>query len=234
MICKFVSARSIIINGTLILLLTGCGATTAQLQFQNMHQTTAAAATELKSCMSEVWDSPENAPVRDHEPLDIRDVTLDQEMDKSKVTPKEIVAIKAIYPKLTDCQKAGLTKIDGVMPSIAAILANEIQKGQQHLLPALLRKEITWGTYTTNRKEVFAEGGVLLAAEYQRIASGLEQSHEAELARRQALMDAIIYSAAVSNASNQAAFSNQNAAMNANMPHQTTCMNMGGGMVSCQ
>jgi hypothetical protein len=192
MICKFVSARSIIINGTLILLLTGCGATAAQLQFQNMNQTTTAAVTELKACMFEVWDSPDAAPVRDHEPFDIRDVTLDQEMDKSKVTPKEVAAIKAIHPKLTDCRKAGLTKIEDVTPSIAAILANEMQKGDEHLLIPLLRKEITWGTYTTNRKEVFAEGQTQLAAEYQRIASGLEQSHEAELARRQAATIAIM------------------------------------------
>ena len=209
MICTFVSARSIIINGTLILLLTGCGATAAQLQFQNINQQTATAATDLKACMSEVWHSPENAPVRDHEPFDIQDVTLNQELDTSKVTPKEIAAIKAIYPKLTDCQKAGLTKIEGVMPSIAAILANEVQKGQQDLLIPLIRREITWGTYTTNRKKVFAEGQVQVAVEYQRIASGLQLSHEAEMARRQALMDALIYSAAVNNASNQAAQAQQ-------------------------
>lgn len=180
-------SKSIIV---ILLLLTGC-ATTAQRQFQSMNQTVATAATELKTCMSEVWDLPEAAPVRDHEPLDIRDATLDQETDDHKVTPKEATAIKFTHPKITECRKTALTKIEGPAPGIAAILANEMQKQEDQLI-ALLKKKISWGEYITNRKAAAIEAQTQLAAEHQRIMSGLERSHEAELARRQQATNALM------------------------------------------
>ena len=61
-----------------------------------------------------------------------------------------------------------------------------------------------------------------LQAESQRIVAGLEQSHQAELARRQAAAQAI------------AQWAQTQQAINAmNRPVTTNCMNLGSGMVNC-
>jgi hypothetical protein len=181
--------RSITI-GTVLLLLAGC-ATAAQRQMQNIHQTVLAAVTELKTCQAAVRELPEAEALREHLPRDLRDATLDQMMDKSKVTAEQIAAIKLIHPKIAECRRTFLDHIEPVLPSIAAIYADEMQQGDARLIE-LLQRKITWGTYITNGKETGVAFKPKIDAEWQKIAGGLERSHEAELAQRQAAANSLM------------------------------------------
>jgi hypothetical protein len=181
--------RKYVLFACISLALSGC-ATAAQRQFQNIHQTDHGAVVQLKACVSAIMESPEAEPVRSHEPVDLREATLDLLMDSSKATPKQIAAIKAIHPQLNDCRTTALNTIARVTPGIAAILAEEMQKAEVNLI-ALLKRKLTWGEYITKEKELGLATAPQITAEGQRIDRGLEQSHEAELARRQAASKAI-------------------------------------------
>jgi hypothetical protein len=175
---------------TAVLALAGC-ATAAQQQMHNIHETVLAAHDQLKTCLAAVHESPEAEQLRDHLPPDLRSATLDQMMDKSKVTPEQIAAIKLIHPKTAECRKIFLDQIDPVLPSIAAIYADEMQQGDARLIE-LLQGKITWGTYITDGKETGVAFKPKIDAEWQKIAGGLERSHEAELAQRQAAANSLM------------------------------------------
>jgi len=112
-------------------------------------------------------------------------------------------------------------------PSLVPILAAEYINGEDNLLLLVQRKQ-SWGEFSKRRRDILFEGNAQLAAEAHRIEAGLEQSHEAELAARQAAIQA------VGNALERGAQTWQ-ANINANRPVFTNCMRIGyqGSMLNC-
>jgi hypothetical protein len=172
-------------------------------------------------CSAEVYNSPEYAPIRRHVPLRTTDITLEQLSDATKATPEEIAIITATHPRLQQCRRAALEQIAQTTPTIVPIALTLIDKGENSLVDLVQRKQ-SWGDHVRRVKTAYTEASEQYAQESQRIVSGLELSHEAELARRQAALNAL------------AQWAQTQQVINAmNRPVTTNCMNLGSGMVNC-
>jgi hypothetical protein len=172
-----------------VLSLAGC-ATAAQRQAQQIKENSSAAALDLKRCADAVWNSPENTPLHSHIPLNLRDATIDQMMDSSTPTPEEIDALKATHPQVVACRNTFLDRINITTPTLASIFVENWDTRDTYLLQ-LIQKKISWGKYITESKALTAEEYKKFLAEAKHIDANLEQSHEAELARRQAAAKAM-------------------------------------------
>ena len=169
-------------------ILTGC-ATAAQRQYQGMVINAQSAGTNIQACVQPVYESPDAAPIRPHIPMNVKDATLQQLSDKSFANDAEINAILVTHPKLNDCRQQFLTQLSQTTPSISAIWASFFAENEQHLIK-LIQKQTSWGEYLSGAKLRAADVQLRLTQESQRITAGLERSHEAELARRQAAASA--------------------------------------------
>lgn len=168
---------------------TACS-TAAQRQGQAIRKNSQAAVSTLNICMQAVYDSPEVAPLRAHIPAPRSQATLEQQTDPAFATDEEIKALFAEHPKANACRQQELDRLVQQTPSVVPILANGFSHIEQAMI-GLVQKRTTWGEYTRQVKSIVEETRGRLAAEGQRIDANLEQSHEAELARRQAAINAI-------------------------------------------
>ena len=171
------------------LVLAGC-ATQAQQQAQMMMSNSESALAQVNSCTTSIYNSPDYAPLRPHIPLDLRQVTLEQLADTRKITKSEVKAIYAVHPKLQSCRQNYLDQIVQTTPSLASIEAATFSRNNLDIVK-LVHGKLTWGQFVERTQSVFAEGAEQLSTEAQRILAGLQQSHEAELARRQAAFNAL-------------------------------------------
>jgi squalene cyclase len=112
-------------------------------------------------------------------------------MDKHKANTGEIAAIKLVYPNVTKCRRTALDKIWVVLPSVSVIVTDEIRNIDAKLIE-LIEQKISWGEYITGSREEAVAASTLITAETEKIESGLERSHEAELGRRQAAANALM------------------------------------------
>jgi hypothetical protein len=211
-------APSVIIGSTL-LLLVGC-ATQAQRQFQAIKTSNQKYAEELKTCVANVHNSLEYAPLRDHLPLNASDVTLQQMSDNTFATPTEVQAIFATHPLLQACRKAVLSGLAQSEPSLVPILIASYKKGEDDLL-ALTQQKMTWGDYVRRARDRSTETQAALLAEDRSVVSGLQQEHQAEIAQRQRAAEALSAWAQTQQMINAA-----------NRPITTNC-NAFGSMVNC-
>jgi hypothetical protein len=79
--------------------------------------------------------------------------------------------------------------LSGAIPSLVPILSAEYIKGEDNILLLVQRKQ-SWGDFSKRRRDIESEARAQLQTEARRIMAGLEQSHEAALARRQAAIQA--------------------------------------------
>ncbi len=122
--------------------------------------------------------------------MDVRQATLEQLSDASKITKVEAAAIFKVHPRLQECRHSALDQIAQTTPTFVPILANEYSKNDL-LLVDLIQRKISWGEELKRARELVADATAELMQEGERIDAGLEQSHEAELARRQAAFNAL-------------------------------------------
>src|SRR5438045_9428294 len=102
-------------------LLVGC-TTTAQRQYQAISTNNQAVLAQARSCTTEVYNSPEAAPLRPHLPLVPTQATLAQLSDAALATPIEISAINKLYPQYKACQQAIVAGPSRSMPTLAPVL----------------------------------------------------------------------------------------------------------------
>ena len=215
--CTLLVSSAIIVST--LLLLVGC-ATQAQRQFQAMKTSNQDYLGEMKTCVTNVYNSPESAPLRDHRPLDPSDITLQQMSDKTFATPTEVQAIFAVHPLVQACRKAILNGLAQSEPSLVPILIALYNKGEDDLL-VLIQQKMTWGDYVRRWRDRWTETQAALLAEDRNVVSGLQQEHQAEIAQRQRAAEAL------------AAWAQTQEMINAaNRPVITNC-NAFGGMVNC-
>jgi hypothetical protein len=201
-------------------LLAGC-ATGAQQQYRAMVSGNQTVAAQAKACAAQAYNSPEMAIVRPHFPLDPREATLAQLSDQSFATKQEIEAILAVYPQLQACRKGMLEGIQKTTPSVVPMLAKEFAAADDDTI-LLVQRKMAWGDRVRRGRDRLVATQAELSAEGQRITAGLEQQHEAELARRQAALDAL------------ARWAQTQQVINAmNRPVMTNCMSLGSDMVNC-
>jgi hypothetical protein len=169
-------------------LLAGC-ATAAQKQYQAIASNNRSAAQDLQACAIALYESPESAPLRRHAPLKATDATLEQLSDNSLATDDEIRVILENHPKMQACRKEALDRISQSTPTLVPIMLVVMTKGEDSLID-LIQKKQSWGAHVRRVRDAVIAGNVELQAEGQRITAALQQSHEAELARRQAAAQA--------------------------------------------
>ncbi len=201
------------------LLVSGC-ATQAQIQAQTMAENAQSAGAAGEACVRNVQASPAFAPLLQRFPSKPSDTTIEQLANTNKATEGEIKAIFLVHPEFQKCRQALMSQAALTHPGIPPILAAAYAKRDADLVE-LVQKKITWGEWTVRLKTSDAELGVELAAENQRINAGLQQSHEAELQRRQAAANAL------------AAYARQQQIIdNMNRPITTNCSALG-NTVNC-
>jgi hypothetical protein len=217
--------RALSVAGVAVIL-AGC-ATAAQRQYQAMATNNRSAVQEFQACAETVYNSPDYAPLRRHVPFTVTDATLEQLSDNSFATDNEIRLILEAHPKIQACRQQALDRVTQSTPSLAAILATLYAKGDDSLIQ-LISKRRTWGEHTRQVRDLAIEGRSELTAEAQRVTAELQQSHEAELAQRQAAAQAATAALA------QYAQTQQIIA-NMNRPTFTNCLRMGyqGNMLNC-
>jgi hypothetical protein len=169
-------------------LLAGC-ATAAQRQYQAMASNNRSAVQDLQACTIAVYDSPEFAPLRRHFPYKASDATLEQLSNNSLATDDEIKLILEVHPKLQSCRKQALDHISQSTPTLAPIMLVAMTKSEDSLID-LIQKKQSWGAHVRRVRDSVIAGTAELQAEGRRITSELQQSHEAELAQRQAAAQA--------------------------------------------
>jgi hypothetical protein len=201
------------------LLVAGC-ATQAQRQYQAITTGNKAIGDQMKACSAAVYNDAAAAPIRSHIPLDIREATLSELSDASFASPAEIDAINALYPTLKSCQRQGLDALLNTTPGFVPILTKAYSEGDDQTI-LLIQRKLTWGDYTKGRRDRFLALQVALQAEGQRVVSGLQQEHNAEMAQRQRAAEAL------------SAWAQTQQLINAtNRPVITNC-NAFGNMVNC-
>jgi|SRR5580704_2148297 hypothetical protein len=169
-------------------MLLGC-ATTAQRQFQTIATNTRSASQTFQACVLALYNSPEVEPLRADLPSDPNRATLAQLANRNFATDVEVRTILENHPKLQVCRRAFLDQISQTTPAFVPIfLATETSADNETI--NLIQKKIAWGEFLQRWKAISVEGTARLLAEDQRIVAGLEASHEAELARRQAAIQA--------------------------------------------
>jgi len=169
-------------------LVAGC-ATAAQRQYQAMVNNDRSAVQDLRACSETVYNSSEFAPLRRHIPFRANDATLEQLSDNSLATDDEVKIILVVHPQLQSCRKQALDRISQSTPTLVPIMLVVITKGEDSLID-LIQKKQSWGAHVRRGRDAVIAGTAELQAESRRITSELQQSHEAELAQRQAAAQA--------------------------------------------
>jgi citrate lyase beta subunit len=160
-------------------------ATQAQKQSQIISDAGELAGAELTICVSAAGNDPAISALRANMPDNANDLTLSQQTNASKATDEEIAMIYIRHEKLQVCRNKYIAAISPVMPGIANAMVEVYTKTDKELI-RLVKKEISWGDYVVARRDIATAGRTTVTAEGQRIDDALRQSHNGEMAERQA------------------------------------------------
>ncbi len=170
-------------------LLFGCG-TAAQRQLQGMAAGNRAATQSFQACTSAIYNEPELEPLRHDLPLNVRSASLEQLANSNFVSDAEIRLILANHPKLQACRQQLVDQLSQTMPTVVPILVRMTTTEDNYLIE-LLQRKLRWGEFLRRARDAVNQGDGEIAAEGKGIVTGLQQSHEAELERRRAAVQAI-------------------------------------------
>jgi len=145
---------------------------------------------QLRTCGTELYNSPEAAVLRQHSPSDAREATLSQLADQSLPTRQEIASIMAVHARAQTCRKALLDGLVNTTPTVVPVLAKAFAAAEDDTI-AFAQRRISWGERTRRSRDRIIALQAAIQGEEGRIVSGLEQSHQAELARRQEALNAL-------------------------------------------
>jgi hypothetical protein len=186
---RLIVASAMLVTLSAALFLNGC-ATQAQRQFAAIKTENQENNAQIKACVAAVYNLPENAPLRQHIPLNITDVTLQQLSDTSLASQDEIHAILVAHPQLQQCRKAFLTNLAQTEPSVVPILTTTYNKNEDDLV-ALIQRKISWGEYIHRIRDRGTETQVAVKGEERRIVGELRQENQFELEQRQRAAEAL-------------------------------------------
>jgi hypothetical protein len=170
------------------LLLVGC-ATAAQREARHNDEVTVRASAQLKVCKAAIFKEPENHILFKHM-VHGAQPTLAQLTDKAKATEEEIEAADRVQSETQECRESYLESIGSVTPSLVPMFVGEMEALDSIMLD-LVERKITWGEYNKRVQVAIVDSREEVKEGYEQINAQLELSHEAELAQRQAAIDAI-------------------------------------------
>ena len=162
--------------------LAGCA---AQQQRALVQQTT--------SCLEAAYNSPEAAPIRPRTPFNPNDASLAQLGDPAVVSKPEMDAISLVYPRVQDCDRQFLARLEKLGPAFVPLFAGTYRDNDNDAV-ALLQRRLTWGEFNQRRRDrAIASSEKLQVAEQQLAAENQ--------ARANAMIQGLAAAAAISQAS---------------------------------
>jgi hypothetical protein len=170
--------------------LAGC-VTSADRQYKAMINDNQGAWQTIEECSTAIFYSSDFEPLRRHTPFSVNQATLQQMTDSSLATEDEIAAFFKIQPEKQACRTPFLNRISQTMPTLAAVWASMFAKSDDSVID-LIKKRQSWGDHIRRLRDASAEADSQAALEGHRIAEGLQRSNDAELARRQAAVNAML------------------------------------------
>ena len=170
-------------------LLFGC-ATGAQRQLAGMAANSRSASQEFQNCATAIYNQPELEPLRRNLPLSPENASLAQLANTNHVSPEEAQLILANHPKLQACRQQFISQLSQATPTLAPIFVKAVTATDDSTV-ALLQKKLRWGEFLQRVRQITLERRAETEAEGRRVLAGLEQAHEAEVARRQAAIQAL-------------------------------------------
>jgi hypothetical protein len=169
-------------------LLLGC-ATAEQRELQGMAANNRTAVQGFQACVASIYNQPELEPLRKDLPLDISSANIAQLANQNFVSDVEVRLILANHPKLQACRKQLVDQLSQTAPTVAPIMVRMTTANDNHLI-GLLQKRFRWGEFLQRVRDTTNEGNAAVIAEYRQMLAALQQSHEAELERRRAAIQA--------------------------------------------
>jgi hypothetical protein len=203
----------------LTLCLAGC-ATAAEREVDRMKTSAARGIAAARSCDTQVEATPEYQSIKAYMPTD--GPSLAAQTNSSKANPEEIRAVFAVHAAMAPCRKIRVEAANDVSPLLVPPLVEKYARNDA-IYVGLVEKKLTWGEFSRALEAVHIEGKKQFDAAIAQIAQGLNQSHSAEVARRQQAANAL----AQWGYQQQVLAQNQQMINAANRPRQTNCQYVG-------
>lgn len=164
--------------------IVGC-ATQAQLQNEAIAENTRTTAQGYQNCLQAVTSASHQEVLRKRFAS-----SLEQLADTKKATDEEAKALFAGHAEAQRCRQGYLDQIVKTSPSFVPVMVATFNRSDE-ILVALVQRRITWGEFASRKRASDAQGAAEWEAEAGRIFAELQQSHQAELARRQSALNAL-------------------------------------------
>jgi hypothetical protein len=192
-------------------MLLGC-ATAAQRQLAGMAATGPSAMDRYQECVGAIYVAPELEPLRKYLPLNVATANIEYFTNPNPVSEVQRRLIIANHPKYQACRDILVSEFSQTMPTLGSILVKMQTSNDSHLIE-FLNKKLTWGEFLQKVKATTIAGNAEIQAESRQMLAALQQSHEAELAHRQAAIQAF-GNALAEYGRTQAAIANMNRPVN--------------------
>jgi hypothetical protein len=186
-----------------------------------------AGSQEIKACWARMEASAEYQALKDKVGSESGPI-LAMKVNPQKATPEEAAQVLALHQGyITPCRKLSLETAARINSAIVSVLASTYTKSDANYAN-LVTYRITWGEFVTQSAALLAQRNAELAEVGREIQRGLEQSHNAEVSRRQAAASALSTWAY----QQQVLIQNQQMINTMNQPRMTNCQYVG-RMLNC-
>jgi hypothetical protein len=166
----------------LTLCVAGC-ATAAQREVERMKSSAERGISASDACQAKVEATPDYQSIKALMPGQ-DGPSLVAQTNSSKAAPEEIRALFAVHAAAVPCRKIRLEAAGDVSPLLVPPLAEHYARVDAAYV-GLVERKLTWGEFNRAVEASRLQGKSQFEAAAAHLQRGLNQSHSAEVARRQ-------------------------------------------------
>lgn len=166
---------------TLAFIVAGC-ATQAQRVAEQAAQISQKATADAEACDARIAAMPETQAVMRNAPGGL--TSLQAQTNTAKATPAEVRDIFVLHNAIGECRKIRLEAAGQISPLLVAPMAERYAR-EDAAYAALVERKATWGEFFRAREIARVETKRQYDEAVVTLQRGLQQSHSAELGRRQ-------------------------------------------------
>lgn len=210
-----------------LILITGCQTAAikkARWIYSNMREATQ----RVKICTEYIENKPVYQSLFNRLPRP-KNITPMHMADTSKPTKEDVKNIIAVYNEDAQCRKQSIEDMSRIVPSTVPILVDGY-RANDLVTAELIERKISWGEANKRRSDIYSDVQAKFRAEGSRVEEELKMSHSAEIANRQAALNAVGNSLQEWGKQQQAQadrMQNQQLIDNLNRPRSTNCQIIG-------
>lgn len=171
-----------------LILITGCQ-TAAIKKAMWIRSNMQAMNQRVKACHENVADKPAYQSLFSRLPFPTN-ITPMHMADTSKPTKEDVKNIIAFYNEDAQCRKQSIEGLSGIVPSMVPIIV-DTYRAYDLVTADLIERKISWGEANKRRADVYSDAMKNMRAEESRVKEELKMSHSAEIANRQAALNAV-------------------------------------------